>query len=200
MQRRSFLLALASAARLIRRRPHGAFARRFMQTTGPVMAKGVEDTAFYRYTVLTSATEVGGNPVRASITPDELTSWATRMSSLWPVTMTTLTTHDTKRGEDVRAAISVLTEWAPEWCNLVTKLRARHAADRPAEGAFHSESGHRAGDVPRRAAGNAAPEVVSLAHEIGQGLAESRKARCATHARSTLRPPSGRNRRSPAET
>ena len=106
---------------------------RFQQVCGAVMAKGVEDTAFYRYTVLTSATEVGGNPVRASITPDELTSWATRMSSLWPVTMTTLTTHDTKRGEDVRAAISVLTEWAPEWRNLVTKLRARHAADRPAE-------------------------------------------------------------------
>ncbi len=104
---------------------------RFQQVCGAVMAKGVEDTAFYRYTVLTSATEVGGNPLRASITPDELTGWTQRISSLWPVTMTCLTTHDTKRGEDVRAAISVLAEWATEWHSLMTRLRSRHASDRP---------------------------------------------------------------------
>lgn len=95
------------------------------------MAKGVEDTTFYRYTVLTSATEVGGNPLRASLTPDELTGWTQRISSLWPVTMTCLSTHDTKRGEDVRASISVLSEWATEWRSLMTKLRSRHASDRP---------------------------------------------------------------------
>ena len=104
---------------------------RFQQVCGAVMAKGVEDTTFYRYTVLTSATEVGGNPVRASITPDELTGWTQRMSSLWPVTMTCLSTHDTKRSEDVRAAISVLSEWSTEWRSHITKLRSRHASDRP---------------------------------------------------------------------
>ena len=104
---------------------------RFQQVCGAVMAKGVEDTTFYRYTVLTSATEVGGNPLRASLTPDELTGWTQRISSLWPVTMTCLSTHDTKRGEDVRASISVLSEWATEWRSLMTKLRSRHASDRP---------------------------------------------------------------------
>ncbi|MFT0848492.1 malto-oligosyltrehalose synthase [Actinomycetaceae bacterium L2_0104] len=104
---------------------------RFQQVCGAVMAKGVEDTTFYRYTVLSSATEVGGNPIRASITPDEMTGWTQRMSSLWPVTMTCLSTHDTKRGEDVRAAISVLSEWSTEWRSLITTLRSRHASDRP---------------------------------------------------------------------
>ncbi len=106
---------------------------RFQQVCGAVMAKGVEDTTFYRYTVLTSATEVGGNPLRTSITSDELTGWTQRMSSLWPVTMTCLSTHDTKRGEDVRAAISVLAEWSTEWRSLITKLRSRHASDRPSD-------------------------------------------------------------------
>ena len=104
---------------------------RFQQVCGAVMAKGVEDTTFYRYTVLTSATEVGSNPQRASLTSDELTGWAQRISSLWPVTMSCLSTHDAKRGEDVRAAISVLAEWATEWRSLMTKLRSRHASDRP---------------------------------------------------------------------
>ncbi|MGO1944759.1 MAG: malto-oligosyltrehalose synthase, partial [Ancrocorticia sp.] len=104
---------------------------RFQQVCGAVMAKGVEDTAFYRYTPLTSANEVGGDPTRASISPDDLTAWINKTSAHWPVTMTTLTTHDTKRGEDVRAAISLLTEWPAYWRSLVTRLRARHAGDRP---------------------------------------------------------------------
>ena len=104
---------------------------RFQQVCGAVMAKGVEDTAFYRYTPLTSANEVGGNPFRASISADDLTAWIQNTTAHWPVTMTTLTTHDTKRGEDTRAAISVLTEWPTYWRSLVTRLRAHHAADRP---------------------------------------------------------------------
>ncbi|RTE48711.1 malto-oligosyltrehalose synthase [Actinobaculum sp. 352] len=106
---------------------------RFQQVCGAVMAKGVEDTAFYRYTALTSATEVGGDPMRASLTPDDVVAWTGRTGAQWPSTMTCLTTHDTKRGEDTRAAISVLSEWAQEWRSLLTDLRARHAAARPAE-------------------------------------------------------------------
>lgn len=94
------------------------------------MAKGVEDTAFYHLHTLTSTNEVGGNPFRASISADDLTAWIQNTTAHWPVTMTTLTTHDTKRGEDTRAAISVLTEWPTYWRSLVTRLRA-HAADRP---------------------------------------------------------------------
>lgn len=104
---------------------------RFQQACGAVMAKGVEDTAFYRYTPLTSANEVGGDPSRAAISTDDLSSWVANTTAHWPVTMTTLTTHDTKRGEDTRAAISILSEWPSLWRSLVTNLRARHAPDRP---------------------------------------------------------------------
>lgn len=106
---------------------------RFQQLCGPVMAKGIEDTAFYRYTPLTSATEVGSDPLRANIDPDALHAWAERMGSMWPAMMSTLTTHDTKRGEDVRAQIATLTEFDEDWLALLTKLRARHAAARPAQ-------------------------------------------------------------------
>lgn len=104
---------------------------RFQQVCGAVMAKGVEDTAFYRYTALTSANEVGGDPTRAALSPDELTAWIANTTAHWPVTMTCLSTHDTKRGEDTRAAISLLTEWPTYWRSLITSLRARHAQDRP---------------------------------------------------------------------
>ncbi|WP_182049035.1 malto-oligosyltrehalose synthase [Changpingibacter yushuensis] len=106
---------------------------RFQQVSGAVMAKGLEDTTFYRFTALTSATEVGGNPNRPTLTPDDVSTWAERVAQRWPVTMSTLTTHDTKRGEDTRAAIAVLSEWAVEWRALVSSLRAHTAAERPAE-------------------------------------------------------------------
>lgn len=106
---------------------------RFQQVCGAVMAKGVEDTAFYRYTALTSATEVGSDPRRASLTPDELHTWTRQMMADWPVMMTTLTTHDTKRGEDTRAAIATLADYPTEWIELLERLRERHATSRPAE-------------------------------------------------------------------
>ncbi len=117
-------LALASAARLIRRRPHGAFARRFMQTTGPVMAKGVEDRAFYRYGRLTSLTEVGGDPSQFSRTPASFHDALATRQAAWPRAMTTLTTHDTKRSEDVRARLAVLAEKAEMWAQALRDLRA----------------------------------------------------------------------------
>lgn len=105
---------------------------RFQQLCGPVMAKGIEDTAFYRYTALTSATEVGSDPMQANIDADNLHAWAQRMGAAWPAMMSALTTHDTKRGEDVRAQIATLTEFDEDWISLLTRLRARHANSRPA--------------------------------------------------------------------
>ena len=96
---------------------------RFQQVCGAVMAKGVEDTAFYRWTHLTSLCEVGGAPASFAVEPDELHSWATRTQQLYPHTLTALSTHDAKRGEDVRARIGVLAELAPEWLDLVQLLR-----------------------------------------------------------------------------
>lgn len=102
----------------------GALGTRFQQTSGMVMAKGVEDTAFYRYTRLTSLTEVGADPSVFSLgVADFHTAMGERQATL-PHSMTTLSTHDTKRGEDVRARISVLAEIAPRWGEVLHHLQA----------------------------------------------------------------------------
>lgn len=105
---------------------------RFQQVCGAVTAKGVEDTAFYRWTHLTSLTEVGGNPQGYSISADEAHDWAQHTQQVWPYTMVTGTTHDTKRGEDVRARLSVLSAYADEWADTVHRCRAATARLRPA--------------------------------------------------------------------
>jgi len=94
---------------------------RFGQTTGPVLAKGVEDTAFYRWSRLTALNEVGGNPDIFGVSPAEFHAAAGRLASRWPATMTTLSTHDTKRQEDVRARLAVLAEWPQEWGHQVAE-------------------------------------------------------------------------------
>ena len=97
-------------------------ARRFQQTSGMVMAKGVEDCAFYRYSRLTSLNEVGGDPSVFSLTVDGFhEAMATRQRD-WPHAMTTLSTHDTKRGEDVRARIHVLAEAPEGWATALDRL------------------------------------------------------------------------------
>jgi (1->4)-alpha-D-glucan 1-alpha-D-glucosylmutase len=96
---------------------------RFQQVCGAVMAKGVEDTAFYRWTHLVSLCEVGGAPHRFGINADELHAWALSAQATMPATMTAGSTHDTKRGEDVRARIGVLSEHASDWVDLVESLR-----------------------------------------------------------------------------
>jgi (1->4)-alpha-D-glucan 1-alpha-D-glucosylmutase len=104
--------------------PSLEIARRFEQTTGPVMAKGVEDTAFYRFTRLGSLTEVGGDPSHFALSVEEFqAAQAARLAS-WPTAMTTLSTHDTKRGEDVRARLAVLAEVPDRWGETLTALRA----------------------------------------------------------------------------
>jgi (1->4)-alpha-D-glucan 1-alpha-D-glucosylmutase len=98
-------------------------ARRFQQTSGMVMAKGVEDTAFFRYTRLGTLTEVGADPTEFAVTPDEFHARMARRAAGLPLSMTTLSTHDTKRSEDTRARISVLAELAPEWKASLGRLQ-----------------------------------------------------------------------------
>ncbi|MFE6253725.1 malto-oligosyltrehalose synthase [Agromyces sp. NPDC057865] len=98
-------------------------ARRFQQTSGMVMAKGVEDTAFYRYTRLTSLTEVGGDPAEFAIGVDEFHARSRDRHERMPRSMTTLSTHDTKRGEDVRARLDVIAEVPGEWSAILDELR-----------------------------------------------------------------------------
>jgi (1->4)-alpha-D-glucan 1-alpha-D-glucosylmutase len=93
-----------------------ALVMRWQQFTGRVMAKGVEDTAFYNYNRLISLNEVGGNPGRGDFDGlREFHERSGRMQRGWPHTMNATSTHDTKRSEDVRARINVLSEIAPKW-------------------------------------------------------------------------------------
>ena len=97
-------------------------ALRFQQTSGMVMAKGVEDCAFYRYPRLTSLNEVGGDPSVFSVSPADFHAAMAHRQAAWPDAMTTLSTHDTKRSEDVRARITTLAE-APElWSRTLEVL------------------------------------------------------------------------------
>lgn len=97
--------------------------RRFQQTSGMVMAKGVEDTAFFRYTRLGTLTEVGADPTEFALSTEEFHARMARRQAELPLSMTTLSTHDTKRSEDTRARISVLAELAPEWTASLRRLQ-----------------------------------------------------------------------------
>ncbi|OBA44878.1 MULTISPECIES: malto-oligosyltrehalose synthase [Kocuria] len=111
-------------------------AQRFQQTSGMVMAKGVEDTAFYRYPKLSSLTEVGGDPSVFSLTPEQFHAEAARRQRESPATMNALTTHDTKRSASVRARITVLSEQPRAWSETVATLvnRAKDAQIELADG------------------------------------------------------------------
>jgi (1->4)-alpha-D-glucan 1-alpha-D-glucosylmutase len=91
------------------------FALQFQQLSGPAMAKGVEDTAFYRYTRLLTLNEVGGDPGRFGVAVADFHEANRRVQERWPATMTTLSTHDTKRSADVRARLAVLSEVPDAW-------------------------------------------------------------------------------------
>ncbi|MGH6777017.1 MAG: malto-oligosyltrehalose synthase [Bradyrhizobium sp.] len=116
------------------RPPHSAmrvrrFALKLQQFTGPVMAKSLEDTAFYRYHRLLALNEVGGNPASRGLAVGAFHAMMTRRAERWPHGMTATATHDTKRGEDARARLVALTEIAGEWAVLVARwkvMNARH--------------------------------------------------------------------------
>ncbi|MGC3994597.1 MAG: malto-oligosyltrehalose synthase [Propionicimonas sp.] len=99
-------------------------AQRFQQTSGMVMAKGVEDGAFYRWARLTSLNEVGGDPSLFSVDVDEFHEQMLTRQLEWPLAMNAGTTHDTKRGEGVRARISVLSEVPELWADALAELFA----------------------------------------------------------------------------
>jgi (1->4)-alpha-D-glucan 1-alpha-D-glucosylmutase len=99
------------------------FAMRFQQMTGPVTAKGVEDTALYMYNRLVSLNEVGGDPGRYGESVASFHEKNVRRRDRWPDSLTCTSTHDTKRGEDVRARISVLSEVPAAWAAHVRRWR-----------------------------------------------------------------------------
>lgn len=97
------------------------FLLRFQQFTSPVMAKGVEDTAFYCFNRMIGLNEVGGAPDRNGLTVAEFHDYCATMQATHPLTMTTLSTHDTKRADDVRARLAAITEFPARWKTAVNR-------------------------------------------------------------------------------
>ena len=110
---------------------------RFQQLSAAVMAKGVEDTAFYCYNRFVAVNEVGGNPARFGVSPAEFHKRMAEVQEHHPHTMNATATHDTKRGEDVRARLAVITERPGSWTSAVQRWSE------------HNE-GYRTGDLPDR--------------------------------------------------
>jgi (1->4)-alpha-D-glucan 1-alpha-D-glucosylmutase len=100
------------------------FAMKFQQLTGPVMAKGVEDTTFYNYNRLVSLNEVGGNPGIFGRSPEAFHQYNFNQAKAWPHSLLATATHDTKRGEDLRARLNVLSEMPDEWGERVKRWQA----------------------------------------------------------------------------
>jgi (1->4)-alpha-D-glucan 1-alpha-D-glucosylmutase len=105
------------------------FAMRLQQYSGPLMAKGIEDTAFYRYNRFVALNEVGGHPDHFGVTLAAFHKANAQRAERWPHAMLSTSTHDTKRGEDTRARLAVLSEMPEEWARQVQMwnriLRAR---------------------------------------------------------------------------
>jgi (1->4)-alpha-D-glucan 1-alpha-D-glucosylmutase len=105
------------------RRARQAFVGKFQQVTAPVTAKGVEDTAFYRYNRLVSLNEVGGDPEQFGVSVEEFHRQCASRQQRWPGALSATATHDTKRGEDVRARIHALSEMPRAWRQAAGRWR-----------------------------------------------------------------------------
>ena len=101
---------------------------RFQQLTVSTTVKGEEDTALYRTCRLLALDEVGHDPSRFSVSPDEVHRWAAHMAEVWPRTMLTTSTHDMKRSEDVRARLAVLAEVPDDLADAADRVRERAAS------------------------------------------------------------------------
>ncbi len=128
---RQILLDEGDAASAVTR-THRRFAMRMQQFSAPVQAKGIEDTAFYRYNTLISLNEVGGDPGQVGSGADRLHAGNRERLERWPAEMTSTATHDTKRGEDSRARLNVLSEMVRPWRRAVMQWRRINALRRTA--------------------------------------------------------------------
>jgi (1->4)-alpha-D-glucan 1-alpha-D-glucosylmutase len=106
------------------------FAMKLQQYTGPVQAKGLEDTAFYRFNLLLSINEVGGDPGRFGRSVAEFHEASLQRRRSWPLEMLTTATHDTKLGEDVRARVNAISELSAEWTREVGRWMRLNRARR----------------------------------------------------------------------
>ena len=116
------------------------FALKVQQFTGPMMAKSLEDTAFYRYHRLLALNEVGGDPAARALSVDAFHEAMKIRASEWPHGMTSTATHDTKRGEDARARLMALTELPGEWTSAVARWKIQNAPHLVIDGEMRAPS------------------------------------------------------------
>ena len=116
------------------------FALKVQQFTGPMMAKSLEDTAFYRYHRLLALNEVGGDPAAKALSVEAFHGMMRTRAKAWPHGMTATATHDTKRGEDARARIMALAEIPGEWTSAVARWKLLNAPHVLADGNFRAPS------------------------------------------------------------
>ncbi|HEY7512560.1 MAG TPA: malto-oligosyltrehalose synthase, partial [Vicinamibacteria bacterium] len=114
----------------VRGEREGELVMRFQQVTGPAMAKGVEDTAFYNYNRLVALNEVGGDPGRFGVSPAEFHQACTEAWERWPHALLATSTHDSKRSEDVRARLGLLAEIPDQWAAAVRRWAEGNQARR----------------------------------------------------------------------
>jgi (1->4)-alpha-D-glucan 1-alpha-D-glucosylmutase len=129
--------------------PADELALRMQQLSGATMAKGVEDTAYYRYSRFVALNEVGGNPDEFGIDPASFHAAQERRHREQPSSMTALSTHDTKRGEDVRARLAVLSEIPPEWTTFAELVLSVSTVPNRAFAYFVAQSLAGAGTIDR---------------------------------------------------
>ncbi len=127
------------------RPPHSAprvrrFALKVQQFTGPMMAKSLEDTTFYRYHRLLALNEVGGDPAAKSLSASQFHSLMQARAKDWPLGMTATATHDTKRGEDARTRIVALAEMPGEWTSAVARWKLLNAPHLKVDGDLRAPS------------------------------------------------------------
>jgi (1->4)-alpha-D-glucan 1-alpha-D-glucosylmutase len=127
------------------RPPHGKprvrrFALKVQQFTGPLTAKSLEDTAFYRYHRLMALNEVGGDPSAKALSIDAFHQLMLTRAREWPHGMTSTATHDTKRGEDARTRLAALTELPGEWTSAVARWKVLNAPHLVTEGNLRAPS------------------------------------------------------------
>jgi (1->4)-alpha-D-glucan 1-alpha-D-glucosylmutase len=116
------------------------FALKVQQFTGPLMAKSLEDTAFYRYHRLLAFNEVGGDPAAKALSIDAFHDIMQVRASEWPLGMTATATHDTKRGEDARARLMALAEIPGEWASAVARWKILNAPHLVIDGTMRAPS------------------------------------------------------------
>ena len=131
------------------RDPADELARRMQQLSGATMAKGVEDTAFYRHARFIALNEVGGDPGQFGIPPANFHALQARRQATQPESMTALSTHDTKRGEDVRARLVVLAEIGDQWESFAAEFLRAIAVPNRAFGYFLAQTLVGAGPIAR---------------------------------------------------